>query len=150
MLTIGETIKILMDEHGIKVPALSELTGLKESAILNVIYNRTNKAEYLSRIAKVLNIPVQTLLQSKKTTLIEANTYFAVNSIIKETLEEMGINLIQSKLLEEYTDSLYKAMLINKDPHYHKAYLKGMIESNIKLGFIKADSKIEKKIHTQV
>jgi DNA-binding transcriptional LysR family regulator len=43
-----------------------------------------------------------------------------------------------------------KNELINKDVHYHKAYLKGMVESNIKLGLIKSGSKVEEKIKTQV
>ena len=39
MLTTGETVRILMDEREITVTDLVKLTGLKEAAILNVIYN---------------------------------------------------------------------------------------------------------------
>jgi transcriptional regulator with XRE-family HTH domain len=137
MLTTGETVRILMDEREITVTDLVKLTGLKEAAILNVIYNRTSRPEYFNRIAKALDIPIDTILRSKKSFLIDVESYLITTQIVSEVLKELKLIQIPSGVLQEYIESLYRNMSENKNLETNKAYLKGMIEGHIKFGIIK-------------
>ena len=137
MLTTGETVRVLMDERGINVNDLIKLTGLKEAAILNVIYNRTTRAEYFNRIAKALNVEIDTILRSKNSFLINVKNYMISVQIISEVFKELDLKQIPSGILQEYVESMYKNILVDQNPETNKAYLKGMIEGHIKFGIIK-------------
>lgn len=137
MLTTGEIIKVLLDEKGLHVKDLVRITGLKEAAVTNVLYNRTNKAEYLNRIAKALGVPLDTLLKSRKTYSIQIKEYKNSANIVFMVLENLGVTQLSSKTLIEYVDNAYEHLLQTKEPNLTTIYMKGMIEGHIKFGMLK-------------
>lgn len=137
MLSIGEIIKVLLDEKGMSIKDLVKTTGLKEAAVTNVLYNRTAKAEYLNRIAKALEVPLDTLLKSKKTHSIQIKEYKLSADTVFFFLEGLGVSQISSKSLIEYIDSAYEHLLQNNDPVLTEVYIKGMIDGHIKFGMLK-------------
>lgn len=137
MLTTGEIIKVLLDEKGLHVKDLVRITGLKEAAVTNVLYNRTNKAEYLNRIAKALGVPLDTLLKSRKTYSIQIKEYKNSANIVFMALENLGVTQLSSKTLIEYVDNAYEHLLQTKEPNLTTIYMKGMIEGHIKFGMLK-------------
>jgi transcriptional regulator with XRE-family HTH domain len=137
MLSTGEIIKVLLDEKGMNTKDLVKITGLKETAVTNVLYNRTNKAEYLNRIAKALEIPIDTLLKSKKTLSINTQKYKLSADIVFLVLGNLGVGQLSSKLLIEYIDSAYEHLMQNNEPDLTKIYIQGMIDGHITFGMLK-------------
>lgn len=137
MLSTGEIIKVLLDERGMHSKDLARKTGLKEAAVLNVLYNRTNKAEYLNRIAKALEVPLDTLLKAKKADAVQIKVYSNSAKIVFSQLEKLGINQLPSKTLVDYMDSAYENLLETNDEEASSMYINGMISGHIKFGILK-------------
>lgn len=143
MLSTGEIVRVLMDEKGLKVKDLVKITSLREAAILNVIYNRTNRAEYLNRIASALDVPLETLIKSKKGYPINVNSYKKSIMIVIEELQNLNIVTISSERIMEYIESAYYKFLDSKDISSTSIYISGMINGHIKLGFVKEGKDLE-------
>lgn len=137
MLSTGEIIKVLLDEKGMHTKDLARITGLKEAAVLNVLYNRSTRAEYLNRIAKALDVPLDTLLKAKKTYTIEVKTYANAAKIVFLQLEKLGINQLPSRTLIEYIDSTYENLAQTGNEEGATMYISGMISGHIKFGILK-------------
>jgi len=134
MLSTGEIIKILLDEKGLHPKDLARITDLKEASILNVLYNRTNKAEYLNRISKALDIPLETLLKAKKTDSVQTQIYERAAKIVFLELEKLNITELPSKILIEYITNAYENLTRTQSEESTAIYISGMIAGHIKFG----------------
>lgn len=137
MLSVGETVRILMDEKNINIEQLVKLTGLNKNAILNVIYNRTSRIEYLNKIAKILDIPVEQLSKTKKGYTINLKIYSLAIQIVLEVLQANNIYDISSHILDEYFQSAYDYLSKDTNIENTKSYIFGMITGQMKLGVVK-------------
>lgn len=136
MLSVGETVRVLMEEREMTLSDLAQKTQLKETAIQNVIYNRTNRVEYLNKIAHALNVSLDTILRAKKSFLIDIKIYITTIETVKTVLNDLKILQIPSSVLQEYIDSTYKHISEKSDISSATSYLKGMAEGHIKFGII--------------
>jgi transcriptional regulator with XRE-family HTH domain len=141
MLSTGETVRVLMDQKEMNVQELAKITGLKEAAILNVIYNRTNRPEYLNRIAEALEVPIENLLKTKKDHIVNINVYSQATKIVLDELEFFNIQELSYNALLEYTDIAYQQLTNNCEMISVTAYIKGMIDGHSKFGLIKKTKK---------
>lgn len=137
MLSTGEIIKVTLDRKGLSIKDLIELTGLREAAILNVIYNRTNKAEYLQRISSALDIPLDSLLKTNKNYEVDVNIYKKSIDIVFAKLENLNIRKISSKIIHDYVNAAYRHLLQSNDDKATALYIEGMLEGHAQFATFK-------------
>ena len=116
---------------------LSQLTGLSSDTIRNVIHGRSNKQEYLKKIANALRIDLEHLT---KEGYVERNMKFDVNrhSFLYNKLVSFLKNeyiSVNKNYIDMLTELLYYADLQN--PMSEKEvdlYLKGIIDYCLEVG----------------
>ena len=140
MISPVDTIKILMDEKRISTANLAETSGLKLSQIQNILYGRSHKITYLSKIAIALGVELTDIVKPKRNVQIDVATHAFATQIIGEVLLAHDISIIDSKKLQEYTEAVYKMALLDKNIPYLKGYLGGLIAGHQKLGLVSMHS----------
>lgn len=136
MTSIGDIVRILMDKRSLTVQELSNITTLKESAILNIIYNRSQKTEYLNRIAEALGIPVDTLLKFKKNKEVNVGSYLLGVKVVCEALDSSSITNLPRSSLQLYIDKAYEKICSGADESVVTGYIQGIIEGHEDFGII--------------
>lgn len=128
MSSISENIKIQLVRQKMSIKELTKKTNLTRSQIDNIIYGRANKSETINKIAKALNIPVESLLSNSTlhNNNFDIDMYTKVISIINHYLKEYDLS-ISKNIMEQIATIVEKYKDEFKNQDELKLMIKGII-----------------------
>lgn len=140
MTSTGEKVRFLMDRRGVSVAELATSSGISESQIKNIIYNRSKKPEFLSRIAESMEVSYESLKDSIKSSQVMLDNYQNASEIVILILKQNNIASLDSAMLENFIEKTYKQLTEGATYESCSHYIRGVIETNIQTGNLKRNA----------
>lgn len=110
-MNIGEKIKKLQTENNIKTYKLSQLTGIPNSTLVDIIKGKTEKIaiDYLFKISSVFGVDVEYLISNDKSTIDQAIDLSSPYLKKYRELDETSLDLVNRLIDFEYEQTQRRA-----------------------------------------
>ncbi len=134
-MDIIEIFKSTMKQTGATAESVANLSNISKYSVDNVLQKRSNRYDYIVKIAKALNIPIfDSIISNKnKVTLVKTDSYSKTLKILSNILDRRKKNTIPKDCLQDCLYNLYLYILKNPDSYeLQLAYAEGLIDNFIK------------------
>eukprot|EP00919_Chromeraceae_sp_WS-2016_P059391 GHVR01141184.1.p1 GENE.GHVR01141184.1~~GHVR01141184.1.p1 ORF type:complete len:137 (+),score=16.75 GHVR01141184.1:425-835(+) len=134
-MDIIEIFKSTMKQTGATAESVANLSNISKYSVDNILQKRSNRYDYIVKIARALDIPIfDSIIPNKnKVILIETDNYSKTLKILSNILDKRKKNIIPKNCLQDCLYNLY--LYIQKNPDNYElqsAYAEGLIDNFIK------------------